>query len=91
MHAEKRNRVNAIFKNDILPEELRNLARQEIHEVPRASAITRINRRCTVTGRARGIFHQFRASRFAFREQADYNKISGVQRAFWIKGTHIDP
>jgi small subunit ribosomal protein S14 len=90
-HAEERNRLTSIFRNDILPQELKDVAREEIHKVPRASAITRINRRCSITGRGKGVFHQFRVSRMVFRAEADYNKISGVQRANWIKTIHIDP
>jgi len=83
--------VVCLFRNDILPQELRELARVQIHDVPRDSAITRINRRCAITGRARGIFHQFRVSRFMFRAQADYNKVSGVKRAKWMYSTHLEP
>lgn len=90
-HAEERNRMTNIFRNDILPQELKEAAREQIHKVPRDSAITRVNRRCSITGRGRGIFHQYRVSRMVFREQADYNKISGVLRAKWIKSVHIDP
>ena len=90
-HAEERMRVNAIRKAPILPQEIRNMADNEIHHVPRDSAITRVNRRCVVTGRGRGIFHQYRVSRFVFRAEADYNKISGVQRAKWLTNTDIKP
>ena len=44
-----------------------------------------------VTGRARGIFHQYRVSRFIYRAEADYNRLSGVQRAKWLINTKIDP
>ena len=48
-HAEERNRVNCLFRNDILPKELQELARHKItYEVPRDSAITRPNRRWLV-------------------------------------------
>jgi len=90
-HAEERNRITSIFRNDILPQELQEAAREQIHKVPRDSAITRVNRRCSVTGRGRGIFHQYRVSRMVFREQADFNKVSGVLRAKWMKSIHIDP
>ena len=73
------------------PAEIRKIADKEIHEVPRASAITNVNRRCVVTGRARGIFHQYRVSRFIYRAEADYNRLSGVQRAQWLINTKIDP
>ena len=89
---EERNRLNCVFRNDILPKELQELAREQVcQKLPRDSAITRPNRRCAVTGRGRGIFHQFRVSRFVFRENADYNKLSGVQRAHWMYSTHLDP
>jgi hypothetical protein len=42
----------------MLFQELRDVAYEQIHEIPRDSAITRLNRRCAITGRARGIFHQ---------------------------------
>lgn len=74
-----------------LSQDLRRLADQEIVKVPRDSSITRPVRCCTLTGRRRGIFHQFRVSRIAFRMQADYNKVSGVQRAHWMYGIHIKP
>lgn len=91
-HAEERNRVVCLFRNDLLPKELQELARHKItYEVPRDSAITRPNRRCAVTGRARGIFHQFRVSRFVFRREADANRVSGVQYAKWLYNTHLDP
>jgi len=91
-HAEERNRVNCLFRNDILPKEIQEIARHKIvYEVPRDSAITRPNRRCAVTGRPRGIWHQFRVSRMVFRAEADYNKVSGVQRAKWKYSTFIDP
>ena len=77
----------------MLPSEIRKVADTEIHEVPRASSITNVNkrRRCTVTGHARGIFHQYRVNRFIFRAEADYNRLSGMQRALWLINTKIDP
>ena len=44
-----------------------------------------------MTGRARGVFHQYRVSRFIYRAEADYNRLSGVQRAQWLINTKIDP
>lgn len=90
-HHEERIRINSIWKNDILPQEIKDLAYRQIQSHPRDSTALRINRRCAVTGRARGIFHQFRVSRFVFRAEADYNKVSGAQRAHWEKGIHLKP
>jgi small subunit ribosomal protein S14 len=80
-----------LIEYHIFPQEIRSIAHEEIQKVPRDSAITRVNRRCSVTGRARGVFHQFRVSRFVFRNEADYNKVSGVQRAHWMRTVHINP
>lgn len=79
----ERLRTNALRKNDVLPLELREIADVEIHAQPRNSSITRIVNRCAVTSRPRGIVERWRLSRFAFRNLADYNKLSGVQRAMW--------
>lgn len=90
-HNEERILINAVWKNDFLPKEIRDFAYSDIQKHPRDSTVLRINRRCSVTGRARGVFHQFRVSRFVFRNEADYNKISGAQRAHWLTGVDLKP
>ena len=90
-HHEERIKINAIWKNDILPQEIKDLAYRQIQEHPRDTTVLRLNRRCTVTGRARGVFHQFRVSRFVFRNEADYNRVSGAQRAHWLTNIDIKP
>lgn len=91
LHAQERLLINTIRKADILPKDIRRIADKEIHNIPRDSAITRVNRRCAISGRARGIFHQFRMSRMMWRAQADYNKVSGVMLAHWKYNTEIKP
>lgn len=78
-----RLRVNAIRKNNILPLELREFADTEMAALPRDSSIVRIRPRCSITSRSRGTVHRWRVSRIIFRHLADYNKLSGVQRAMW--------
>lgn len=78
-----RLRMNALRKNTVLPHELQEVADAEIHALPRDSSITRIVNRCAVTSRPRGVVLRWRLSRFVFRHLADYNKLSGVQRAMW--------
>ncbi|XP_040564154.1 lysine--tRNA ligase [Lepeophtheirus salmonis] len=77
-------RLSAIAAaTDIFPQELIKKASQDRAALPPSSNIIKLKRRCTVTGRERGIFHQYRLSRFIFRHQADYNLLSGIQRAIW--------
>ncbi|EDW66105.1 28S ribosomal protein S14, mitochondrial [Drosophila novamexicana] len=82
-HAKERLRVNSLRKNDILPIELREVADAEIAAFPRDSSLVRVRERCALTSRPRGVVHKYRLSRIVWRHLADYNKLSGVQRAMW--------
>ncbi|XP_075156866.1 mitochondrial ribosomal protein S14 [Haematobia irritans] len=82
-NAKERLRVNALRKNDILPIELREIADAEISAFPRNSCLVRVRERCALTSRPRGVVHKYRLSRIVWRHLADYNKLSGVQRAMW--------
>lgn len=78
-----RLRLNCLRKNTVLPKELQEVADVEIHTLHRNSSITRIVNRCAITSRPRGNVLRWRLSRFIFRHNSDYNKMSGVQRAMW--------
>ncbi|XP_053678914.1 28S ribosomal protein S14, mitochondrial [Anopheles nili] len=82
-HADARLRVNSLRKNTVLPTELQDIASKEIDAFPRDSSLVRVRERCAVTSRPRGIVHKWRVSRIVWRHMADYNKLSGVQRAMW--------
>lgn len=81
--APERLRINSLRKNSILPPELREIADAEIAAMPKDSTLLRCAKRCVITSRPRGVVHQFRFSRIVFRHLADYNKLSGCQRAMW--------
>ncbi|XP_018332742.1 uncharacterized protein LOC108742180 isoform X3 [Agrilus planipennis] len=82
-YAPTRLRINSLRKNDILPAELQCIADEEIGNLPRDSAVLRLQGRCVVTSRPRGVAHRWRLSRIVFRDLADHNKLSGIQRAMW--------
>ncbi|KAJ0181390.1 hypothetical protein K1T71_003475 [Dendrolimus kikuchii] len=82
-HFLERTRINAMRKNDILPVEIRELADKDINKFEMNAIPLRINNRCVVTSRPRGIVKEWRMSRIVWRHLADYNKLSGVQRAMW--------
>nr|CAG4641401.1 EOG090X0MNX [Eulimnadia texana] len=82
-HAPDRLRINSIRKNDILPQEIQEIADKEIAALPRDSSIVRLRKRCVITSRPRGVVNKWRVSRIVFRQLADYNKLSSVQRAIW--------
>ncbi|CAL8072013.1 unnamed protein product [Orchesella dallaii] len=80
----KRSMLMTLHQNNILPVEIRELAKQEMEDdLPRDSDHNRLTRRCAITSRPRATVEPWRVSRFIFRHLADYNKLSGVQRAIW--------
>ncbi|XP_062849086.1 28S ribosomal protein S14, mitochondrial isoform X1 [Trichomycterus rosablanca] len=82
-YADTRLRINAIRKNTVLPKELQEVADKEIAALPRDSCPVRIRNRCVVTSRPRGVKRRWRLSRIVFRQLADHNQMSGIQRAMW--------
>ncbi|XP_014280289.1 small ribosomal subunit protein uS14m [Halyomorpha halys] len=82
-HADTKLRIQCIRKNDVLPREIREIADKEIEELPNDCLGPKIVNRCAFTSRPRGVVYRWRASRIVFRDFADHNQMSGVQRALW--------
>jgi small subunit ribosomal protein S14 len=66
-----------------LPAEERFAARLKLAELPRNSSAVRIQRRCEITGRPRGVYRKFRLSRIALRELAAHGQIPGMVKSSW--------
>lgn len=75
--------LNTVYRCKLLPPEIRDIAHQDVIALPRDSNFIRLTPRCYVTSRPRGVVIDFRLSRIVFRHLADYNNISGIQRAMW--------
>lgn len=75
--------LNLIRKNNILPDAIKEIADKEVAALPIDSNRNRLTDRCIVTSRPRGNQRLWRLSRIVWRHHADYNKLSGVQRACW--------
>jgi small subunit ribosomal protein S14 len=56
---------------------------QELQKLPRDASPTRVNNRCSLTGRSRGYIRRYGISRIKFRELALQGKIPGVRKASW--------
>ncbi|KAK4326122.1 hypothetical protein Pmani_003335 [Petrolisthes manimaculis] len=83
-YAFERININAVRKaKHIIPPEVKEIADKEIDELPRMSSISMLHKRCMITSRPRGLVKRWRLSRIVWRHEADYNKLSGVQRAMW--------
>ncbi|XP_041471990.1 28S ribosomal protein S14, mitochondrial-like [Lytechinus variegatus] len=82
-HHRDRLRINCIRKNTILPDEIREVADQEIASFPRDSCHVRIRDRCAITSRPRSVLKKWRLSRIVWRSIADIGNMSGAQRSTW--------
>jgi small subunit ribosomal protein S14 len=56
---------------------------EELQKLPRDASPTRVNNRCSLTGRSRGYIRRYGISRIKFRELALKGKIPGVRKASW--------
>ncbi|MEX0773172.1 MAG: 30S ribosomal protein S14 [Balneolales bacterium] len=56
---------------------------EALQKLPRDSSPTRVKKRCSITGRSRGMVSEFGVSRIIFRELALAGKIPGVKKASW--------
>lgn len=54
-----------------------------LQKLPRNASPTRLKKRCSLTGRARGYVGKYGVSRIKFRELALDGKIPGMRKASW--------
>lgn len=54
-----------------------------LQKLPRDASPTRVNNRCSLTGRSRGYIRKYGVSRIKFRELALKGKIPGIRKASW--------
>jgi small subunit ribosomal protein S14 len=79
----KRQALLAVYHNLNLSALTRQRAMEELQNLDRNSSLTRINRRCVLTGRSRGVLRRYKMSRLVFRRAALQGYIPGVFKASW--------
>jgi ribosomal protein S14 len=79
----KRQALLAVYHDLHLPAKTRQVAMEELQNLDRNSSLTRIKRRCVVTGRSHGVLRRYRISRLVFRRAALQGHIPGVFKASW--------
>jgi len=82
-HAEKRTKLKKMAIDPKLSIEERYEARKKLQDMPMNGAPCRVNVRCSITGRSRGVYRKFRLSRIKFRELALQGMIPGVTKSSW--------
>jgi ribosomal protein S14 len=79
----KRVQYKALCQDRNLPNAVRYDYFFKLSKLPRNSSKTRIRNRCTITGRSRAVYKQFRVSRIVFRELATQGALCGIYKSSW--------
>jgi small subunit ribosomal protein S14 len=82
-YAAKRAELQAIIDNVKLTDEERMAARLKFQLLPRNASPVRQRKRCSLTGRPRGVFKKFGLCRNKLREIAMRGEIPGMTKASW--------
>ena len=80
---ETRVMLRALLRERSLPQNIRFHMSMELNALPRQSARSKINSRCVRTGRAKGVYRQFKLSRICLRELMAMGALPGLKKASW--------
>jgi len=73
----------SLLQNFSLPRIFRTKLQLQLTLLPRDSSLVRIQNRCILTGRSKGVYKFFKLSRIQIRELAAQGKIMGLQKSSW--------
>lgn len=79
----KRRFLKSIIYNTNITLINRLSAVNQLNELPKNSSYVRIKNRCTLTGRPKSVYRDFRLSRLAIRGYAHNALLSGINKSSW--------
>ncbi|KKA27611.1 hypothetical protein TD95_001714 [Thielaviopsis punctulata] len=79
----ERQALRYIIRNTTLPPRVRTEAQLQLAQMHSYTRPTMIRNRCILGGKARGVFRDFKMTRFNFRMQALAGDLPGVKQASW--------
>jgi small subunit ribosomal protein S14 len=82
-YKEKRAALRRKLKDQSLSMEEKLAAQEAFSKLPRNSCPTRLNRRCTLSGRSRSYYRKFGISRIALRDLALKGHLPGMRKSSW--------
>ena len=82
-HAEKRAELRKRLKDPDVSIEEKLEIQTLFAKLPRNSCPTRLNRRCSVSGRSRSYYRKFDISRIALRDLALAGMLPGMRKSSW--------
>ncbi len=82
-YAVRRAAIKAIIQDPSASDEDKWAAQIKLQQQPRDASLTRKQRRCSITGRPRGVYRKFGLSRNKLREAAMRGDVPGLVKASW--------
>jgi small subunit ribosomal protein S14 len=81
--AAKRKKLKAIVNDRSASDDERWEAQVKLQKLPRNASPYRRRRRCSITGRPRGVYRKFGLARTKLREAAMRGDVPGLVKASW--------
>jgi small subunit ribosomal protein S14 len=81
--AAKRKKLKAIVNDRGVSDDERWEAQIKLQKLPRNASPYRRRRRCSITGRPRGVYRKFGLARTKLREAAMRGDVPGLVKASW--------
>jgi small subunit ribosomal protein S14 len=82
-YATKRAELKKIIADRNLSDDERWDAQLKLQKLPRDASPVRVQRRCGITGRPRGVYRKFGLGRNKLREAAMRGDVPGLVKASW--------
>ena len=82
-HAAKRAELRAKLQDPEVSIAEKFEVQKQFAKLPRNSCLTRLNRRCEISGRSRSYYRKFGISRIALRDLALRGMLPGMRKSSW--------
>ena len=82
-YQQRRTALKAVINSRTADFEDKWQAQLDLQKLPRNSSRSRLQRRCTLTGRPHGVYRKFGLGRNKLREHAMFGNIPGLRKASW--------
>ena len=82
-YAAKRAALKETIRSPQSSDAERREAMDKLQKLPRDSSPSRVQRRCAISGRPKGVYRKFGLGRNKLREQTMEGNIPGLRKASW--------
>jgi small subunit ribosomal protein S14 len=82
-YAGKRAELKELIRSPKTGADERAAAQVALQKLPRDASPTRGRKRCSITGRPRGVYRKFGLARVKIRETVNRGELPGVSKASW--------